>query len=62
VVHPRRTGQTRIRAAGKDVSVAIRAPTAEPSGLQPARPQLLRALNEQLLLQHIRNVGPCSRA
>jgi predicted NBD/HSP70 family sugar kinase len=30
--------------------------------LQAARPQLLRALNEQLLLQHIRQVGPCSRA
>ncbi len=44
------------------MSVALRAPAAEPSGLQPARPQLLRTLNEQLLLQHIRNVGPCSRA
>jgi len=29
---------------------------------QAARPQLLRALNEQLLLQHIRQLGPCSRA
>lgn len=29
---------------------------------QAARPQLLRALNEQLLLQHIRQAGPCSRA
>jgi predicted NBD/HSP70 family sugar kinase len=27
-----------------------------------ARPQLLRALNEQLLLQHIRQLGPISRA
>ena len=27
-----------------------------------ARPQLLRALNEQLLLKHIRQVGRCSRA
>jgi predicted NBD/HSP70 family sugar kinase len=27
-----------------------------------ARPQLLRALNEQLLLQHIRQLGRCSRA
>jgi predicted NBD/HSP70 family sugar kinase len=39
---------------------------AHPAGtvrsLQAARPQLLRALNEQLLLQHIRQVGPCSRA
>ena len=29
---------------------------------QAARPQLLRALNEQLLLRHIRQLGPCSRA
>jgi len=29
---------------------------------QAARPQLLRALNEQLLLQQIRELGPCSRA
>jgi predicted NBD/HSP70 family sugar kinase len=27
-----------------------------------ARPQLIRALNEQLLLSHIRQAGPCSRA
>jgi predicted NBD/HSP70 family sugar kinase len=30
--------------------------------LQAARPQLLRAMNEQLLIQHIRQLGPCSRA
>jgi predicted NBD/HSP70 family sugar kinase len=30
--------------------------------LRAARPQLLRAMNEQLLIQHIRHVGPCSRA
>jgi predicted NBD/HSP70 family sugar kinase len=29
---------------------------------QAARPQLLRALNEQLLIQHIRRAGRCSRA
>jgi predicted NBD/HSP70 family sugar kinase len=29
---------------------------------QAARPQLLRALNEQLLLSHIRRLGRCSRA
>ncbi len=28
----------------------------------PARPQLIRAMNEQLLLRHIRQFGPCSRA
>jgi uncharacterized membrane protein len=27
-----------------------------------ARPRLLRALNEQLLLRHIRQAGRCSRA
>jgi len=32
-----------------------------PTGLA-ARPQLIRALNEQLLLQQIRQLGPCSRA
>src|SRR6516162_9680684 len=31
-------------------------------GLSAARPQLIRALNEQLLLGHIRASGPCSRA
>src|SRR5712671_1596439 len=32
------------------------------SGLSAARPQLIRALNEQFLLEHIRASGPCSRA
>jgi len=31
-------------------------------GGQAARPQLIRELNEQLLLSHIRQAGPCSRA
>src|SRR5690349_10292830 len=31
-------------------------------GQRAARPQLLRALNEQLLLNHIRQLGRCSRA
>ena len=31
-------------------------------GGQAARPQLIRALNEQLLLGQIRQLGPCSRA
>jgi predicted NBD/HSP70 family sugar kinase len=35
---------------------------AGPINRQAARPQLIRALNEQLLLSHIRQVGPCSRA
>ena len=33
-----------------------------PGAMSAARPQLLRALNEQLLLGHIRDRGPCSRA
>jgi predicted NBD/HSP70 family sugar kinase len=32
------------------------------SGLQPARPQLIRTMNEQLLLNQIRQLGLCSRA
>jgi predicted NBD/HSP70 family sugar kinase len=39
----------------------VSAPTAQVNG-QAARPQLIRALNEQLLLSQIRQVGPCSRA
>src|SRR5260221_13014931 len=31
-------------------------------GMQPARPQLIRAMNEQLLLNQIRQRGLCSRA
>ena len=33
-----------------------------PTGLSAARPALIRALNEQLLLEHIRSAGPYSRA
>ena len=40
--------------------------TTAPTGLAgpraAARPRLIRALNEQLLLGHIREAGPCSRA
>src|SRR5258708_2424727 len=32
------------------------------TGMQPARPQLIRAMNEQLLLNQIRQLGLCSRA
>jgi predicted NBD/HSP70 family sugar kinase len=42
------------------------AETARPAGvsggMSAARPPLIRALNEQLLLRHIRHLGPCSRA
>ena len=40
-------------------------PAAQPPGggsLQAARPQLIRAMNEQLLLTQIRQLGQCSRA
>src|ERR1700728_1283647 len=32
------------------------------AGLAAARPSLIRAMNEQLLLEHIRQRGRCSRA
>jgi predicted NBD/HSP70 family sugar kinase len=38
------------------------APGVVSAGFSAARPQLIRALNEQLLLEHIRASGPCSRA
>ncbi len=41
--------------------VGIAAGTGQRGG-QAARPQLIRALNEQLLLSKIRQIGPCSRA
>jgi predicted NBD/HSP70 family sugar kinase len=47
------------------VDIADAAGLAHPGQLRPgqaARPQLLRALNEQLLLRHIRQLGQCSRA
>src|SRR5271165_5229654 len=47
-------------AAGQDVAGVLA--TGQIRAGQAARPQLLRALNEQLLLQHIRQLGRCSRA
>src|ERR1700730_16033853 len=46
---------------GREVTVTI-TPAGLPAATSAARPQLIRALNEQLLLGHIRDVGPCSRA
>ena len=48
--------------AGPSPGVPPGAPNGPSSGLSAARPQLIRALNEQLLLEHIRASGPCSRA
>jgi predicted NBD/HSP70 family sugar kinase len=47
-------------ALGQDVAGVLA--TGQIRAGQAARPQLLRALNEQLLLQHIRQLGRCSRA
>jgi predicted NBD/HSP70 family sugar kinase len=45
------------------LEVAVTVMPAGGSGaLSAARPQLIRALNEQLLLGHIRDLSPCSRA
>ena len=53
-------------AASPDVvdvaDVGVFVPPGQHRTGQAARPQLLRALNEQLLLQHIRQLGRCSRA
>ncbi len=40
----------------------VAADAVPPSGLFAARPALIRALNEQLLLDHVRSSGPYSRA
>src|SRR5580704_8284160 len=41
---------------------ALASPDGTGAGLFAARPSLIRAMNEQLLLEHIRQRGPCSRA
>ena len=50
-----------VAPAGRPAS-----PLLSPDGAGPgrfaARPSLIRAMNEQLLLEHIRQRGPCSRA
>jgi predicted NBD/HSP70 family sugar kinase len=44
-----------------EVAVTVM-PAGTPGAVSAARPRLIRALNEQLLLGHIRDAGPCSRA
>ena len=54
-----------VQAGPDTAEVADAAAPAQLGQLRPgqaARPQLLRALNEQLLLRHIRQLGRCSRA
>jgi predicted NBD/HSP70 family sugar kinase len=48
-------------SAGLASAVALSGGAVSASA-KPARPQLIRELNEQLLLHHIRQLGPCSRA
>ncbi len=54
------SAQSTEREGVADVGVLV--PPAQHRTGQAARPQLLRALNEQLLLEHIRSLGRCSRA
>jgi predicted NBD/HSP70 family sugar kinase len=53
------TGET--VTAGRPTS-ALPPPEGTGAALFAARPSLIRAMNEQLLLEHIRQRGPCSRA
>ena len=48
--------------SGLPVGVSGGVSGAVSAGLAAARPPLIRAINEQLLLEHIRASGPCSRA
>src|SRR5260370_2955212 len=45
----------------REVAVTVTS-AGVPGAMSAARPQLIRALNEQLLLGYIRGHGPCSRA
>src|ERR1700744_6670664 len=51
-----------MRDSGGGAVAEVPADTVPLSGLGAARPALLRALNEHLLLDHIRSSGPYSRA
>ncbi len=54
-------GGVAAEAAAAGDLLPMRQPPS-PGPIAAARPQLIRALNEQLLLGHIRDIGPCSRA
>src|SRR5215831_21079398 len=66
------TGEVAVTVTSSDAAGAVETPGTEAAGAeflgvsagtgQAARPQLIRALNEQLLLSQIRQRGPCSRA
>src|ERR1700690_4552400 len=51
-----------MRDPGERVLTELSADAPPSSGLFAARPALIRALNEQLLLDHVRSSGPYSRA
>ena len=50
-----------VAPAGRPAS-ALPPPEGNGASLFAARPSLIRAMNEQLLLEQIRQLGPCSRA
>ncbi|HUB23245.1 MAG TPA: ROK family protein [Streptosporangiaceae bacterium] len=56
------SGDARADAAAGHPVLALPPPESTGTGLFAARPSLIRAINEQLLLEHIRQRGPCSRA
>jgi predicted NBD/HSP70 family sugar kinase/predicted transcriptional regulator len=53
---------TRAVAPAARPASALPPPEGTGASLFAARPSLIRAMNEQLLLEHIRQRGPCSRA
>ena len=53
-------GTSGPRASAQEPFAAVGGPLG--GELAAARPQLIRALNGRLLLGHIRDLGPCSRA
>jgi predicted NBD/HSP70 family sugar kinase len=66
-VQPAATVQARTAGFGVQPGLTAQAGSAGPAGQvgarwAAARPSLIRTMNEQLLLEHIRRRGPCSRA
>jgi hypothetical protein len=55
-------GQPEGAQAGAGAGQGASVTGAMAAGLQPARPQLIRAMSEQLLLNQIRQLGLFSRA
>jgi predicted NBD/HSP70 family sugar kinase/predicted transcriptional regulator len=55
-------GTHAVAPAAEQPASALPPPEGTGAVLFAARPSLIRAMNEQLLLEHIRQRGPCSRA